>query len=148
MTSLRNSGGCAASAKPYPRAIIFGKRTRLGRENAHLHAPATWRTLCDVRGSANARRRYIHTLGNPHWTTKREISLASTSSRRTRLSANKLTCITLRARYTRVHISELDRWIRICGTCRKKGGVVAAPKSVTKKIKSPKENARTLSPLI
>jgi len=34
--------------------IVFGKRIRVGKENAHLHAPATWRTQYDMRGSERA----------------------------------------------------------------------------------------------
>jgi len=35
----------------YSRTIVFRKRTKVRRENAHLHALATWRArnTCDMR---------------------------------------------------------------------------------------------------
>ena len=87
--------GILMAARPtrilsYSRTIVFRKRTKVRRENAHLHALATWRArnTCDMR-SLNAVAYFEESLlDHETW------ELSHPLPYRTCLLTNKLTFIT------------------------------------------------------
>lgn len=91
-----------AQRESYPihvSTIVFRKRTKVRRKNAHLHALATWRarnvTCADLNAAAYFEEESL--LDHETW------ELSHPLPYRTRLSTNKLTFITHTSRFTRTH---------------------------------------------
>jgi len=95
--------GILMAARPtrilsYSRTIVFRKRTKVKRENAHLHARATWRARNVTCADLNAVAYFEESLlDHETW------ELSHPLPYWTRLSTNKLTFIIHTSRFMRKH---------------------------------------------